>query len=203
MTITMILPPFISTDDLAALIGAPVDGADLITDMALDAACTSVRSYLQQEVNYHADATEELDGRGLVTLRLRERPIRSVASVTVDGVALETTDWNLRGNLLRRIDCGVFTLGIANVVVVYSHGWDISDPVTLPVPADIRLVALIAARRVYSAVGASDSGGTQQSETMGSYSYTSASTAQVASTAAQLLGPEMAVLDRYRVGLIP
>jgi len=203
MTITMILPPFISTDDLAALIGAPVDGSDLITDIALDSACTSVRSYLQQEVNYRADATEELDGRGLVTLRLRERPIRSVASVTVDGVALETTGWNLRGNLLRRIDGGVFTLGIANVVVVYSHGWDVSDPITLPVPADIRMVALIAARRVYSAVGATDAAGTQQSETMGSYSYTSGSTAQVASTAAQLLDPEKEVLHWYRVGLIP
>jgi len=137
-------------------------------------------------------------------VRLRQRPVRSVASVTVDGVALESTGWNLHGALLRRIDGGCFPLGVANVVVVYTHGYDIPPTVVdWPVPADIRLVALIAARRVYSAVGASDSGGTQQSETMGSYSYTSASTAQVASTAAQLLAPETAVLDRYRVGLIP
>jgi len=154
-----------------------IDGGDVAVTIALTVAGCPLRSSFEQQVGG--------------------------ALAPVDGVALETTGWNLRGNLLRRIDGGVFTLGIANVVVVYSHGWDVSDPITLPVPADIRMVALIAARRVYSAVGATDAAGTQQSETMGSYSYTSGSTAQVASTAAQLLDPEKEVLHWYRVGLIP
>jgi hypothetical protein len=193
------LLPFVSAADLSALTGTTVNSTDLITKIALDSACTSVRSYLGQTINL-ATTTESIDGRDRLTVRLHERPVRSVTSVTVDGEVLATTAWNLRGALLRRTDGGSFTLGVANVVVNYSHGYNIdtSDPNGVEVPADIRLVALLSARRVYTAVGTVS--GAIQSETMGSYAYT-LSTAVVVSTAAELLPAELAVLDRYRIGV--
>lgn len=195
------MDPFISTDDLNAITGLTVDTGSLIVAIALDSACESVRSYLDQTINFVAADTLELDGNNQVTIRLPQRPVRAINSITVDDEVLEIDDWNLKGARLRRIDGGVWTLGIANVVVNYDHGYDITElPSDVPVPADIRLVALLAARRVYTAVG-TQSGGAVQSETMGSYSY-QLSNSVVVSTAAELLPAEKDVLDRYRIGLI-
>lgn len=198
------LRPFIGVEDLSAITGTTVSDTDLITAIALDSGCDAVRSYIGQMINYVEDDIEELDGNGRLKVRLRERPIRNITSVVVEGVELAPgTGYNLRDSVIRRTDGIAFPYGFGNVVVTYSHGWDaIPDDSAgddVLVPADLRLVALLSARRVYTAVGMV--AGQPSSETIGSYSY-SMSTAAVAESASQLFKAETDVLDRYRIGRI-
>jgi hypothetical protein len=197
--------PFISTDDLAAILGVTVDPAALITKICLDAACTAVRTYIGQTINYVANDVELHDGRDRSLLRLRQRPVRSVVSIYEDGVLIPATSYVLRGAIVQRTDDDAFLLGAANVSVTYSHGWDVDPTVAMAVPADLRLVALLSARRVHAAVGLSDTsttGGALTGETMGSYSY-SLSASAIAPLAAEFLDVEKEILERYVVRLVP
>lgn len=192
--------PFIGTDDLGALLGRSVSDSDLITAIALDSGCESVRSYVQQTINYVEDDIEEYDGRGTNKIRLTQRPVRALTSVEVDDKEQDLTNFSLRKSMLRwKTDW--FPVGYGNVVITYDHGYDIipddSAGDDVLVPADLRLVALLAARRVYINVGAME--GVLQSESIGKYSYSKSITAAAAS-AAELLLPEMRVLDRYKIG---
>ena len=195
--------PFIGTDDLSAITGTTVTDDDLITAIALDAGCEAVRSYTGQTINYVEDDVEEHDGKGTRAVRLDERPIRDITSVEVDGVALDADVLSIRKSFVRRKDA-VFPVGLGNIVVTYSHGWDaIPDDSAgddLLVPADLRLVALLSAKRVYSAVGMIE--GTPTGETIGSYSY-SLSSAAIVQSAAELFDAEKNVLEHYRIGKIP
>jgi hypothetical protein len=193
--------PFIGVDDLSAVLGTTATDLDLITAIALDSGCEAVRSYIGQMVNYVEDDVEEHDGKGTRTIRVEQRPIRDITSVEVDGVALDASVLSVRKSLIRRKD-DVFPRGLGNVVVTYSHGWDVipdnSAGDDLLVPADLRLVALLSARRAYAAVGAND--GQEQSETIGQYSYSLSTTAQ---SAAELMTAEERVLDRYKIRMTP
>lgn len=197
--------PFIGTNDLAAILGHPVSDTDLITAIALDSGSEAVRSYIGQTINYVENDTEELDGRGRVKIRLKQRPVRNLVSVTLEGEVVDPTEYNRRGATLRRHNGVPWPFGFGNVTVVYSHGWDIIpdlDPSNdFLVPADLRLVALLSARRVYTTVGAS-AAGTIISESIGSYSYSIGGNS-VVQTAAELLPPEQATLERYRIGVMP
>lgn len=194
--------PFIGTDDLSAITGTTVSENDLITAIALDVGCQTVRSYIGQTINYVEEDTEELDGTNRLKVRLRERPIRQLISVSVEGTELDPEKYSLRKSVIRRKDGIAFPWGFDNVEVVYSHGWDAvpddSAGDDVLVPPDLRLVALLSARRVYTAVGTIS--GTPSSESIEGYSYTLTQTA-VAESAAQLFDAEKAVLEHYRIGL--
>lgn len=191
--------PFIGIEDLSAITGTTVSDQDLITAIALDSGCQAVRSYIEQTINYVADDVEEIDGNGRLKIRLTERPIRDLTSITVDGNELTTEMYNRHKSVLRRTDGVTWPMGFGNVVVTYSHGWDaIPDDSAgddVLVPADLRLVALLSAKRVYTSVGLVS--GEKTSETIGSYSY---SVSAVAESAAQLFDAEKRVLDHYRIG---
>jgi hypothetical protein len=196
--------PFISIADLEALLGEDVIDTDLIVAIALDASCEVVRTYLGQTVNLVEDDTAILDGNGRDAIRLPERPVRAVAEVREDAVIVDPTTYIARRSLVIRNDGDTWTVGRGNIEVDYDHGWDIGDPFVMSVPADIRLVALSAARRIYVAVGALSLGAQAiQGETIGAYSYTLAavpeSVAEATATAGALLPLEQAVLDPYRV----
>jgi len=195
--------PFIGTDDLAAILGYPVSGSDLITVIALDSGCQAVRSFLDQSIN-RATTNEVVDGHGTKKFRVHERPIREVFAVTLDGQPVDPLLYDVRGTMFRRVDDIRWPVAYANIKVHYDHGYDIvpddSAGDDLLVPADMRLVALLSARRVYTSIGNDD--GIKQSETIGSYSYSN-STTMVVQTAAELLGPEKEVLMRYRIGKVP
>lgn len=197
------MQPFIGTDDLAAVLGRPVSDTDLITAIALDAGSQAIRSFLDQTIN-RGRSEEKVDGHGTKKIRMHERPVRQVFSVTLDGEVVDPALYDVRGTMIRRVDEVRWPAGYANIVVDYDHGYDIypdddsSDDFL--VPADMRLVALLSARRVYTTVGADE--GIKQSETIGSYSYSN-STTMVTQSAAELLKPETDVLMRYRIGKIP
>ena len=202
--------PFISTADLSDLLGEEVGGQDLAT-IALDSACEIVRGYLRQHINLVTDDEVRLDGLGTSSLLLPELPVRSVTSVTTfdaDGnnetELVGNTDYIVgRAGILWRLSNYTWPRGHANVVVVYTHGWDLSETVQGSgsgasdeierVPSDIRRVALELAKRLYQNASA-DAGLT--SRTLGNYSETFATETANAGTLG-VLGSEMAVLDRY------
>ncbi len=202
--------PFITTTDLEAILGVTLPAPNaLIVKIALDGACTAVRTSLGQVVNLVNNDVELRHGNGNVRMRLRQRPVRAVDSVTVDDELIATTNWKLKDSTVWLHKGDVFWRGILNVSIQYDHGWDLTDVSgDMGVPADIRLVALGAARRIYKAVADSAVPATAlQSETMGSYSYSLASlpadVAVAVATAGALLPTEEASLDRYRIGLMP
>ncbi len=117
--------------ELARLIGAISADVRRQTDRALNVPAASV--------------TERRHGDDGTRMLLREYPVASVTSVTVDGVAIPAqvggsgNGWFLDGDCIELIGY-TFGAGRNNVVIVYSAGW-------ATVPADlaqavIQLVAL-------------------------------------------------------------
>jgi hypothetical protein len=199
------LIPFVSSDDLAAFTGLTIDSAALKTKIALDSACDAVRSYLDQEINLATNDVEWHSGHGYMhdRIRLRQRPIVEVTEVREDvvaggtGTVLDPANYNVRDSFIVRTDASYWLSGNDNVKVTYDHGWVVpSTSQSASVPADIRLVALSAARRVYSGVGVSDAAGFG-GERIGDYEYTNPK--GTATSVAELLMAEMDVLDRYRI----
>lgn len=83
--------------------------------------------------------TETLDGNGRGALVLRTPYVRSLTSVTVDGVAVTVGDLVANGGILRYADAGpTWPVGRQNVVVTYSAAYGTgSTP-----PPDIKEAAL-------------------------------------------------------------
>jgi hypothetical protein len=170
-------------------------------ELALQSAMQTVRNYLGQELTLHVDDVEVHDGRGRRLLRLRERPVREVKQVVVDGVVLDDSSYTVDDAVIKLTNGAVFNHGLANIEVTYTHGWDLVDdssgPPELPFPADIKLVTLSVARRRLNMSGQHDE--TIVQEAIGSYSY---STGSAREQAGDLLFAEKAVLDNYRIGLV-
>jgi hypothetical protein len=193
------LDDYITIDELADYM--EVDS--LTTENALLsiwAAEALVRGYLDQDITSSV-GVEIRDGQNKQVLRLRQRPVRRVDSVTIDGTALDPSEWKLRGARLALPD-GYFTYGLDNVEVQYLHGYDLtSHGGDYPIPADIRLVTLSAARRDYVNRGP----GTHQEEqeVIGKYSYTTKDRYDKGeSYALMLLDSERMVLDSYRIQVV-
>lgn len=75
------------------------------------------------------DITDERDGNGTATVLLSRSNVRSLTSVTVDGIAVSTGLVTARGGRLRYKTTGYgwrqpFPRGVANVTVAYSAGYD-------------------------------------------------------------------------------
>lgn len=194
---------FVSVTDLEIFLGV-TEGSltPELASLAVNAAQATVRNYLQQEITYNSE-TIRLDGTGKSLLRLPQRPVREVASVTESGTSLTVVDDYLRDrSFLVRVDC-FWVKGVRNVEVQYGHGWDVSDLSDsqsdyIPVPADIILATLSAARRFYQQQGTTSTGSVI-SEKMGDYSYRLSDEAQQAA-GNDLITAEKAVLDWYKVG---
>jgi hypothetical protein len=203
------LIPFISVADLEAILGESIaNPGALIVSISLDSACQAVRSYLGQDVNLVLDDVEIHSGSGRRKLRLRQRPVREVTQVKIDDTVIDPTTYTVRGAIITRKDSDIWDYGNDNVEITYSHGWDLDETpepgwTVERVPADIRLVAVLGARRVYNAVGSVVGAGDVTSETIGDYSYTLSEGSQEALEAASQMGDaERFVLDRYRIELV-
>ena len=202
------MDPFVSAVDLQAVLGdgVVVDAGALITAIALDGACTSVRSYMGQDVNFVEDDVEVRDGTGRKRLRLRQRPVRDVTSITIDGDEVDLAEVSVRKSIVTLTNGDFFWHGLDNVVITYDHGWDIEESsVGERVPADIRLVALLCAKRIFTTVGLTAIGTVKQSEQIGDYQYTLGElpedVQEKIAASGTLLTAEEAVLDRYSIRL--
>jgi len=104
----------------------------------ISAACLN---YLQRPTIVKTTYTEQRNGSGNSSLTLRNWPVTSIASVTVDGVAIQaatssgktgytlsTWDGNSAGAPQQiTLNGYAFSRGLNNVVVVYDAGYSISD----------------------------------------------------------------------------
>lgn len=190
-----VLPSLATVADLATLLGRSfTPEQEQQAQALLDQASSVVRAYVRQDIT-RATTTDTFTMRRVDPLRngcagavtLPERPVESVASVEVDGVA--TADWWLDGSVLL-VRGWVWDLPPAahqppQVQVTYTHGWD-------PVPGDIQAIVMQAANRVM--VNPSQI----RSETVGGESVTYLVPAIGEALGVLLSRTEMKVLDRYR-----
>lgn len=151
-------PTLATVADLAAHLQRDFDAADAYTaGLALDAASALVRAYLRQDVTQVADDAIALTVPRDGLLRLPQRPVTSISSVT------QST------NPVPYVQLGTDAIGVDPlryfgflVTVVYSHGYAAGQ-----IPGDVRGVVLdVAGRRMENPRGLA-------SENMGAYSYTS------------------------------
>lgn len=134
---------FITVDELAAYLSprAPRDlSDDLLAALACVSACARLRTETGQELDAVDDDTVTFAIFEPVTeLLLPEMPVREVDEVRVDGEV--SLDWHVTEAGVLVSTEGAFSRDSA-VEVDYSHGFE-------PVPADLRLLALTLAARVY------------------------------------------------------
>lgn len=206
---------YVGLGDLAAFMGTTTAALNTaLADLAVSAAESRVRKYIDQTITLVSGDVVYLDGNGRYKLRLPQRPVRSVALVE-EGYGdptwetLDADSYHLRGSILIRWDGAKWMPGQANVRVTYTHGYDVgaidsdfsdSDFDAQHVPADLSLATLSLARRIYENLGASADGavGDIKQETIGSYSYT-LSTAVEQAAGVELLQAERFVLDAYKM----
>ncbi len=127
-----------------------------VTDESLRRASARVRGYVGQSA---LPASSMTQARGPL-IQLPDRPVVSVTTVTIDGVALDTSEWALTGDLLEVPGRTEW------VAVTYQSGKALPDP-------QLEAVCTIAARLTTIATGAAspqDMGVQQQ--TAGSFSMT-------------------------------
>ena len=128
------------------------------------------------------DVTERLSGYGRMRLTLAVYPINSVASVTVDGVAVLASDYEIlseQGQLHRQAgwpwepgqipdltgDPDVLSNRL-NVVVTYNGGYKLPGDVARNLPDDLELACLRQAQYMYNRTP-----GIKTERTPGGYSY--------------------------------
>lgn len=176
-------------NELARFLGRELDATDREqAQIALDIASAAVRNYTRQQLTRVNDDTVVLRGTPGQALVLPERPVVSVASVSMNGVAVGTSSYQLVRDALwwgaRALNTSNDVSGDAGwgttatpITVVYTHGY-------ARVPDDLRGVCLqLAARTLSAPVGVA-------SESVGSYS--------VSYDQASLGEFERRLLDRYR-----
>jgi hypothetical protein len=90
----------------------------------------SVQAAIEQRIGRHLDKqvhTDVLDGNGRRMLYLPWDPVLSVASVDIDGLAIDLTDRVIvrdRAGLIFT-DGSLWPLGVGNVTVTYTAGYDV------------------------------------------------------------------------------
>jgi hypothetical protein len=132
------LAPLATVADLTAR-GLTVDASETATvGVYLDVASAAVRAAAGVTIS-ETTSTVTLEGEPSQWLTLPGPPVRSVQAVTVDGDALEATDFKLRSGRLWLAHGWSYRREPSEITVTYTHG--------LPtVPADIvDLVCRIAA----------------------------------------------------------
>lgn len=97
----MTAPQLATVDDVQAIIGRTLtDSQVTAANRLLDMASGMVRRYTRQTITKVVDDVVTLPGNWGNTLELPERPVRSVASVTMNGATMPNTLWKLvEGNL--------------------------------------------------------------------------------------------------------
>ncbi len=89
--------------------------------------------------------TEALDGNGLFNLRLSNKPVQEIVSVTIDGTAVDLANvYRYTNRIAMKVE---FPIGMQNVVVVYKAGYEAA-----PQPC-VMSVAMLAAMHIARVVG--------------------------------------------------
>jgi hypothetical protein len=150
---------FATADDLGVRLGITLDDGEVTRATALLAQASGlIENEARQKIELVTE-TITMRGTNRDRITLSERPVVSVASVTLDGSALaEGTDWYLDGDELVRLSSTVSILsnGIVGslgfgfgyrwqtLAITYTHGYDVDD-----VPQVVRSICLEMAVRVW------------------------------------------------------
>ena len=154
------MAPFATSDDLAARLGVTLSTDEQTrADALLASASGLIQAEARQVIELVTDDVLELRGTSDDRVRLPERPVVSVASVTLDGVTLtEGIDFYLDGSALVRMPTYLLGLldgypggGFGNpsqvLAVTYTHGYE-------TIPEVFKSVCLEAVVRVWVNPGA-------------------------------------------------
>jgi hypothetical protein len=157
---------FASASDLAARLGITLTDVETARATALlDIASGLVQDEAKQTIERVDGEVYTLPGTTDETIRLPQRPVISVSSVTLDGTELvEGSDWYLDGNIVRRIPATTLVLAggglleeafsfpygtgfgwpTQTIAITYSHGYDAAN-----VPQTVKAIVLEAVVRVW------------------------------------------------------
>lgn len=135
---------FCSVDDINTFLGTTLIPDDAQALLAIEEASAVIKNYCNQEIEQTQSDTILLDGTGSTKLFLPEIPVSEIASVKVDGVLLDPTQYALAENGVLWRKYGSWTVGARNVEVTYTHGY-------AAIPEDIKGVCYRSASRLYQA----------------------------------------------------
>ena len=132
---------FATHQDLAARLGVTLTAEEQArASNLIEMATGLIQAETGQTISYVENDTLTVRGTREGSYLLPQRPVVSVASVTIDGVAAAADTWWLEDEVLVRR--GGFGSGRRPLVIVYSHGYE-------PVPDAIRAVCLEAVVRAW------------------------------------------------------
>lgn len=133
---------FATTDELGDFLGEELTDARLAkATLVLETATAQIRGWTRQYLEFVADDEITVRGTADRELVLPERPVVEVGDITIGGMTIAPSSYQLHGDTLVRLDGWYSPASI--VVLTYSHGFD-------PIPDDIRGVALQIAARMMS-----------------------------------------------------
>ncbi len=139
------LPALANPAELAKLTGRPANDSGLLA--GLTEASRRFRAAVRHPVTLVTADELQVDGKGSDEFRLaRPFPIVSITSITIDGRAVPAENYRLnKRNGIVTSKSGCWPRPPADIVVIYTHGYDVSTPTgTVPAnwPADGPLVGL-------------------------------------------------------------
>lgn len=184
------------------LLRSITDAAEVAAvEFHLAGASNAIRDYVSQYIERVADDAIVLNGPlNSTKILLPELPVISVASVEEDGVLLVADeDYKLDPDkgILHRLDGYVWSQGVQNIEITYTHGH-------APIPDTIiEICARIASRLFQAGLKSQESAGVPgvSSKSLGdfsvSYAVESGEGTMGASSARMLLFSEKDLLDKY------
>ena len=104
----------------------------LLEDL-INASSNAIERYCERTFKEQLFTDEEYDGNGLNGLYLRQYPVKSITSVTVEGTSLNIIDYKCKknnGKLIR--NNGIWPTGEINILVTYTAGYT-------EIPSDLEL----------------------------------------------------------------
>lgn len=176
---------FATPAELSSWTKGLISPTDERSQLVLDGATTAIRKYCGWNIAPAEDLTVTLDGGGQV-LYLPSLQVNSIASITVDGTALASTDfeWSKRTGNVRRKDHCDFPEVWGGIVAVFNSGY-------AEVPQDLKTIVLqVSAMALSSPTGATR-------EQAGQVAISWATTAPGVSGGLSLLERDYAVLNAY------
>jgi hypothetical protein len=140
------MPALATLTALKGYLGVSGNNADAELQRLLDAASATVEQHVGRQLSAGA-RTERRHGNGRDMMLLRDSPIRSVSSLTIDGLAIPDADAN-GGTGYLFTDSTLWLVGYAfnrgtlNVRVTYDAGYT-------AIPADVQHAVIEAAAQAF------------------------------------------------------
>jgi hypothetical protein len=183
---------YVTLPDYESWAGPITDGAEINrTQVALDAACDTVRQYICQTIDLVEDEVLEVRGSGTHVLLLPELPVVDVTSVQ-DEDADEVDDWVLQDSGRLWLDTGWRHNHLYSVT--YSHGWAAED-----VPSDIKITTY----RMTGFYVQMAAGPTVSTESIGGYSVGYATPGEAMRTGAMYQRSPLLALEKRIIKRVP